>query len=89
MTPFDWPNRMASVAQLMPQSGALAEQIVTAVPPVTAIFLIAASAGEKNEIDLPSGEKAGLTGLDVCAVPGTGRASCSDIVRRYSCEFAT
>src|SRR5262249_15195829 len=75
------------VFQLM-VSGMSAGQMVTAVPPLTAIRLMAVSATAKNAIECPSGEDTGVQRARLDSVPGMMRESNSDSERRYRRLFA-
>src|SRR5262245_14088531 len=82
---------MVSRSQLIP-NGLSAAQIVTAAPPVTAIFLIVpvlVTGPAKKAIDWPSGEKTGLVTAPGSSVPEMGLASNSEIDRKYKRELAT
>src|SRR5262245_19964478 len=70
------------VFQLM-VSGKSAGQMVTAVPPLTAIRLMAFSATAKNAIECPSGENTGFQRARLDSLPGIVRESNSDSERRY------
>ena len=63
---------------------------MTAAPPLSAIRFIVRSAADQNAMAFPSGEKIGFDTLP-CAIslPGSGRASNSEIDQRYSRALAT
>ena len=75
-------------------NGLAAGQIVTAVPPLSAIRFNAPSAADQYAIDCPSGENTGLTKPPrmvpaPISAPGIGFASGRPIGRRYKRWSAT
>ena len=78
-----WPARMLPCSQRTPY-GRSAGQIVTTEPPVTAIVLSVSSAADQKTRNRPSGEKAGFNTPPSLSAPEIGRASSSEIGRRYS-----
>src|SRR5215813_8118672 len=85
--PFGGSEKTMSFPSQLAPHGLPALQIVIGAPPVVAILFNAESELDQKPTHCPSGEKNGFDTPPL--VPAIGRASISDMFRKYSWVFAT